>query len=233
MAEEDTEITLGMGKLLGLFFMLAATCGIFFAVGYSLGKTAEREQALKNQPAQTLPADPDVANAKPAGAAASEGKASPADSGGSEKQPAPDLTFYRAVKQNPGEQTKPEQELKSAESAKASSNSPAVKSHETPAAVKSSQVAKADTPASPAALVPQASPSGTFLVQIAAVTHEEDAAALAGALRKKSYAASVVNNPTGKDKLYHVVLGPYPSLQDAEAMKTKLQGEGYSPIVKR
>ena len=74
---------------------------------------------------------------------------------------------------------------------------------------------------------------GTYLVQIAAVTHEEDAAALAGALRKKSYAAAVVNNPSGKDKLFHVVLGPYASLQDAEAMKAKLQGEGYSPIVKR
>jgi cell division septation protein DedD len=81
--------------------------------------------------------------------------------------------------------------------------------------------------------VPAASPTGAFLVQIAAVTHEEDAAALAGALRKKSYAAAVVNNPTGRDKLFHVVLGPYASLQDAEAMKLKLQGEGYNPIVKR
>src|SRR5581483_10556314 len=100
MAEEDTEITLGMGKLLGLFFMLAATCGVFFAVGYSLGKTAEREQALKNPPAQTLPADPDVANPKTsAGNAAS---ASPAAGETAEsKEPAPDLTFYKAVKQNP------------------------------------------------------------------------------------------------------------------------------------
>ena len=57
--------------------------------------------------------------------------------------------------------------------------------------------------------------------------------ALAGALRKKSYNASVVNSPNGKDKLYHVVLGPYASLQDAEAMKAKLQGEGYNPIVKK
>ncbi len=81
--------------------------------------------------------------------------------------------------------------------------------------------------------MPQAGPSGTYLVQIAAVTHEEDAAALAGALRKKSYAAAVMNSPNGKDKLFHVVLGPYASLQDAEAMKVKLQGEGYSPIVKR
>lgn len=239
MAEEDTEITLGIGKLLGLFFMLAATCGIFFAVGYSLGKTAEREQALKNQPAQTLPADPDVATSKPSGTATPAANPTPAaDNGEAAKEPAPDLTFYRAVKQNPGEQTKPAQEVKSSETT--ASTSTGTKPHEVPvagaAATKPAQVAKADTsPAlpAPAASTPQASPAGTYLVQIAAVTHEEDAAALAGALRKKSYAAAVVNNPNGKDKFFHVVLGPYASLQDAEAMKAKLQGEGYSPIVKR
>jgi cell division septation protein DedD len=231
MAEEDTEITLGMGKLLGLFFMLAATCGIFFAVGYSLGKTAEREQALKNQPAQTLPADPDVANSKPSGVPSPAGNAPPAANNVAEsKESAPDLTFYKAVKQNPGEEAKPPEELKSSDTA-------ATKSHEMPVAAateaKPASVAEANSLPAAAASAPQASPSGTFLVQIAAVTHEEDAAALAGALRKKSYAASVVNNPTGKDKLFHVVLGPYASLQDAEAMKMKLQGEGYSPIVKR
>lgn len=233
MAEEDTEITLGMGKLLGLFFMLALTCGIFFAVGYSLGKTAEREQALKNQPAQTIPADGDESSSKASATPAPEAKASPAANKGVEGQePPPDLTFYRAVKQNPGEETKPEQEVKSAETTNAADKNGAAKPHQVPdssaAAAKATQPAKADS-----TTTPQASPSGTFLVQIAAVTHEEDAAALAGALRKKSYVASVVNNPAGKDKLYHVVLGPYASLQDAEAMKTKLQSEGYSPIVKR
>jgi cell division septation protein DedD len=223
-----------MGKLLGLFFMLALTCGIFFAVGYSLGKTAEREQALKNQPAQTLPADPDVASSKSSGAGAPGGNASPAEA----KQPAPDLTFYKAVKQNPGEETKPEQELKSAETAASSATSNIMtKPHEmaaaNPALAKPVSAAKVDAPPSPAASMPQASPSGAYLVQIAAVTHEEDAAALAGALRKKSYAAAVMNSPNGKDKLFHVVLGPYASLQDAEAMKVKLRGEGYSPIVKR
>ena len=131
MAEEDTEITLGMGKLLGLFFMLALTCGIFFAVGYSLGKTAEREQALKNQPAQTLPADPDVANSKPS-ALPPEGNASPAAD--NSKETAPDLTFYKAVKQNPGEETKPAEELKSSPTTTtaAASNTVATRPHEIP-----------------------------------------------------------------------------------------------------
>ncbi len=53
MASDDTEITLGMGKLLGLFFLLAAICGVFFSIGYSLGKSTGREQALNDQPATT------------------------------------------------------------------------------------------------------------------------------------------------------------------------------------
>jgi DedD protein len=240
MAEEDTEITLGMGKLLGLFFMLAATCGIFFAVGYSLGKTAEREQALKNQPAQTWAADPQVASSNPSGAPSPAGNAPPAANNRAEgKEPAPDLTFYKAVKQSPGDETKPAQELKSSDKTTdaGGTNTGATKSREMPPAgaalAKPGPIAKADASPASSASMPQASPSGTYLVQIAAVTHEEDAAALAGALRKKSYAAAVVNSPNGKDKLFHVVLGPYASLQDAEAMKAKLQGEGYSPIVKR
>src|ERR1700756_4221498 len=57
MASEDTEITLGAGKLLGLFFLLAAICGVFFAIGYSLGKSSGREQALNDQPAVNASTD--------------------------------------------------------------------------------------------------------------------------------------------------------------------------------
>src|SRR5215472_2312169 len=34
---EDTEITLGTGKLLGIFFGLVFVCSIFFTLGYLLG----------------------------------------------------------------------------------------------------------------------------------------------------------------------------------------------------
>ena len=36
----DTEITLSTGKLLGIFFALAIVCGVFFTMGYLLGKSA-------------------------------------------------------------------------------------------------------------------------------------------------------------------------------------------------
>jgi len=37
---EDTEITLGTSKMLALFFGLVALCAVFFAAGFSLGKTS-------------------------------------------------------------------------------------------------------------------------------------------------------------------------------------------------
>ena len=92
---------------------------------------------------------------------------------------------------------------------------------------------KADALQTAKAMQPTCAANGAFVVQIAAVTREEDAAALAGALRKKNYSVFVVNNPAVHDKFYHVQVGPFATLQDAESMKAKLTGEGYNPIVKR
>src|SRR5437870_2140792 len=36
--QDDAEITLGTGKLLGIFFGLAAICAVFFTLGYMLGR---------------------------------------------------------------------------------------------------------------------------------------------------------------------------------------------------
>src|SRR6266496_4716781 len=38
--EQDTEITLGTGRMLTLFFGLVLVCAVFFAVGFSLGRKA-------------------------------------------------------------------------------------------------------------------------------------------------------------------------------------------------
>ena len=40
-SSQDTEITLGTGKLLVLFFGLVGVCALFFALGYSLGRKSE------------------------------------------------------------------------------------------------------------------------------------------------------------------------------------------------
>jgi DedD protein len=55
---------------------------------------------------------------------------------------------------------------------------------------------------------------------------------LVDALKKKQYPALVAAQvPT--DKLFRVQVGPFSDIKDAEAMRTRLMADGYSPIVKK
>ena len=69
-------------------------------------------------------------------------------------------------------------------------------------------------------------------MQVAAVSKQEDADALVDALKKKDYPAFVAAAGYA-DKLFRVQLGPFSDVKDAEAMRTKLVGDGYSPILKK
>jgi cell division septation protein DedD len=236
MASDDTEITLGMGKLLGLFFLLAAICGVFFSIGYSLGKNTGREQALNDQPATAATEPAAIASGssqnKPSAVVAVRAEAEPAPQEQSAtSNPQSNLTFYKAVQQTGAVAPLPPKETPSTAPANATAapeSAPVTtaKSTTPPSAASSSPAPQVTRPA------PVTGP-GTIVVQIAAISREDDAVALAGALRKKNYNVFVVNNPITNDKLYHVQVGPFTSIQDAEAMKAKLTGEGYNPIVKR
>jgi len=87
-------------------------------------------------------------------------------------------------------------------------------------------------PAPPKAAPEMPRSSGTYTVQVAAVTKQEDAQALVGALKKKNYPVFVNNNNPG-DKLFHVQVGPFADLNQAEDMRARLAGDGYNPIVKK
>jgi DedD protein len=76
---QDTEITLGMGKLLVLFFGLVAICALFFGVGFKLGKGS----VVAAEATETS-----TASGGPRPAASKTAKSSP------------DLTFYKAVSQD-------------------------------------------------------------------------------------------------------------------------------------
>jgi len=233
-SSEDTEITLGVGRLLVLFLLLAAICGIFFSIGYSLGRNAGREQAANDQTPVTSGADAVATNSassesKPSAAVVKPEPVTPsADPNAT--TPKNDLTFYKAVQQNDNDGT-PAAGTKRADPAEQ-------KVAATPApvnAASNSSVAMADR-SSNSNVMAHTSPvtgPGTIVVQIAALSREDDAVSLAGALRKKNYNVFVVNNPVNNDKFYHVQVGPFANLGDAEAMKAKLVAEGYKPIIKR
>ena len=82
----------------------------------------------------------------------------------------------------------------------------------------------------PALPDPPTAPAGpALMVQIAAVSHQEDADVLAGALRKRGYTVNV-----GRDRgdgLIHVRIGPFTSRNDANAARQKLLNDGYNASV--
>jgi cell division septation protein DedD len=68
-----------------------------------------------------------------------------------------------------------------------------------------------------------------WMVQIAAVSHADDAAVLVDALRKRGY--SVTARREVSDNMIHVQTGPFVSRNDANAMRQKLLNDGYNAIV--
>lgn len=190
MSSQDTEITLGTGKMLALFFGLVALCGLFFGLGFSLGKGSIRP-LLQPEQAQAATAGPTL-------------RPSAMKSGGSQAQPGEGMTFYKAVEQK---------------------DSTAVA--EAPKDAKDSDNAKLAPPDPMTATA-----ASGYFVQVAAVSKQDDAQALVDALKKKQYAA-FTSNASALDKLFHVQVGPFGDLKDAEATRSKLISDGYNPILKK
>ncbi len=86
--------------------------------------------------------------------------------------------------------------------------------------------------AAPSAPPPAQPPAqtGNFVVQVAAVSHEEDAQLLVSALRAKGYPVNALAEPG--DKLFHIQVGPFTNMKDATATKQRLLADGYQPIIK-
>jgi DedD protein len=201
-SSEDTEITLGTGKLLVLFFSLVGVCALFFALGYSLGRKSE--PALAATSAAVTPQTSTTPN-KSANTSSA----------------APPMTFYKSVEQkDPSPELTPASDPKT-DTANAPANSSAA----------NSGAANAASPASTADPTTTLPTSGYF-VQVAAVSKQEDADALVDALKKKQYPAFVAT-ASSADKLFHVQVGPYSDVKEAEGMRTRLIGDGYSPILKK
>src|SRR5271170_2836034 len=72
--QTDTEITLGMKSLLGVFFGLVLICRVFFGLGYSLGRgssSSKPASAPSSEPAATT-APPKPAVLPPVDSASNE-----------------------------------------------------------------------------------------------------------------------------------------------------------------
>lgn len=67
------------------------------------------------------------------------------------------------------------------------------------------------------------------MVQIAAVTHPEDAEVLVNALRRRGYAVTARREVN--DGLIHVRVGPFSNRNDANQWRQKLLNDGYNAIL--
>ena len=206
-AQQDTEITLGTGRMLAIFFAFVLVCAVFFAIGFSLGRRTSMAGAGS---LLTAPSAVPATIVRPSAAKNGAPQTTPQSNSS-------DFSFYKSV----GE--------KNADSAltpqgSAAAATPTATSPTADGAPKAAGDAAISAPTPPA--------SGSYYVQVAAVSRQEDADALVEALKKKQYPAFAANNSAG-DKFYHVQVGPYAELKDAEAMRARLIGDGYNPIVKK
>jgi cell division septation protein DedD len=219
-ATGEREITLNAATILGIFFLLALICAVFFGFGYTLGR--------KSAPS---PAAETLATPAPAPVAVA-----------STPKPAPGSRTPEFVTPSATTNTESPSEAQKPPSGQIPQpiETPTTTASTTPQQVTIPLARPANSPARPpASLAPAAAPAThpaataaapVFMVQIAAVSHQEDAEVLRTALERRSYNITIVRVP--QDKLLHVQVGPFTNRKDADAMRQRLLNDGYNAIVK-
>jgi len=205
--QRETELTLGSTTLLALFFGLVLICGLCFGLGYSVGRHGSQEPPAAMQPA---------AGAQPSMQADSS-RPKPSATAPTGVPPAP----QRAIVNLPPS-TAPS--INPAASG-SSYGQPQVQSA-LPAVANPAQPTQ---PAAAPRVAPALAPAAPLMVQIAAVSQEEDAAVLVSALRKRGYA--VVARRDAADGLIHVRIGPFSSRDEANRWRMKLLNDGYNAVM--
>jgi cell division septation protein DedD len=219
-ARHDTELTLSSTSLLLIFFGLVLLCGLCFGLGYATGHSGTQDSAALVQPATGPPtaAQSDSGQLKPSANPQAGASAAPPDATAD-----PDASV---ASNSAGESVQ-----------SAAVPAPGGSSNETSGAFGQVKPALGTTaPTAPPLTLPATSavgaalPSpGSVMVQIAAVSQQEDAEVLMAALRKHGYAVAARRDPL--DDLIHVRVGPFKTRDEAETWRQKLLNDGYNAIV--
>ena len=195
--------------LIGLFVGVVLLCSVFFSLGYVRGKSryAGSVQAAYAPARAAVPAT-DRERSEP-------------------KQdtlaPAGEWDFYANQNNNKLEKPVSPPQGPAPETSSLAANRPP----EAPVL----EPVRAPHPASRPPLLTRSKAAGNNIVlQIAAVTHQSDARAMAQALQRKRFPSFVVA-PSG-DGLYRVQVGPYADEHAAENAKNALDRAGFKAILK-
>ncbi len=206
----DREITLGTTMILLIFFALAVQDAAVFGFGFSMGsKHIGGTSTAASAPASGL-------------------------SFGNFIKPAPGnpLGSPAAIKPPVDSTPTPLAAPPPVRSTPAPIERVAVEADEEPAPppVKPVTLPPSATAAALPPLAPTVPPGpGTFVVQVAALSRQEDADMIGTTLRRRGY---LVNIRTDTDRLLHVQVGPFATRKDADAMKARLLADGFNAYIK-
>jgi DedD protein len=204
--------------LIGLFLGVVLLCGVFFTLGYVMGRTqydgsVHAETITRRTGSQPLTSPP-VRDSD----ADTQAQTAPATASGPYSK---EWDFSKkADAQNSEIPTVPK--TPEPEEVSDSEPLPAVEKPMIPAPIpaKVRQPAQSARPA-----------RASILLQVAALRHESDAIEMARLLQQKRFPAFV--SALGSDKLYHVQVGPYADEHAADAARATLDHDGFKAIVKR
>jgi len=204
--------------VIGLFLLMLLFSGVFFSLGYVMGRNqydgqvrAAMNVTSKTEPSYMPKNDPATKKVAETGSAA--------DSDPSTDSTAPAWTF--PATNGPAN---PEPHL----------DTPAVSRTTNSAAKPISSKSKVQTQPVSARVVTKNNktttnapliPSGSYVIQVAALLRQDDALAIASNLQKKHY--SVYVQTPQKDKYYRVQVGPFKDQKSADAARKGLEGEGF------
>lgn len=218
----DKELTLGSATLLAIFFGLVLICGLCFGLGYAMGHHST-ESAAVTAPGANAPGPFAAGAAKPSAGA---------------QTPAAPVADIATVSATDAPQAPPPGGVSPAATAQTvPANQYAAQAvGPLPSSISQSLVRPAMNSGNAAAqpqpngiVRPALAPAGSFTVQIAAVSNQEDADVLSNALRKRGYAVNAKRDPA--DNLIHVRVGPFGTAAEANSWKNRLLNDGYNAIV--
>jgi len=196
--------------VIGLFMLMLLFSGVFFTLGYVMGRNQYDGQVRAASNPRTLQPTPVAPKSDPSAKRSNEPRRNSDPTTDVNSQPNSDWSFYNA-----GKSSSADDNLKPAWAAPAAS----------PRYVSAPARSKNGKPA-----IALAIPAGSYTLQVAALRRESDALSLASHLQKKKFPAFIVS-PQG-DKYYRVHVGPYADQKSADAARKGLEGAGFKAIVK-
>ena len=204
--------------LVGLFLLLVVIFGVVFTLGYLLGRSQYDSQL---RAAVGPPAGADAPVPPPA----AKGKRQPEPEDTQIPKASSDWDFYHSADAPKNEE--PLQPPAKPVSVARQPASPPKAAAGSSKAARYAKAAKAGSAAADGSLIPK----DKIMLQVAAVSRQDDALALAQALQQKRFPAFVITPST--DKYYRVQVGPYADNQTASKARGDLEANGFKSIVKR